>query len=166
MGFLLPGDGEDVEMNSRLSKCILVFLSSVLLLTTGLQPLYAFDKSRAFICFLFLSGVGSSAAGAIVQGQASEKYDEYMHTAVQTKMDNLIDDYEKKHRQSIVISRTGTGLVVGAILLSLVDIAGMPPPEVQNGQSSLGFESRISDSTTVSTRSENGDYFLSMNRSF
>jgi len=119
-------------MSLRFFKSITIFLLLFLLLTTiGFQPAFAMDRSRAFVCLLFLSGLGTSAAGAVIQGQANETYDRYLHTAVQSDMESLIDDYDRKHQQSIIASRAGIGLVVGAILLSLIDAAHIPPPEAQ-----------------------------------
>ena len=128
-------------MNFRFSKSVITGLLLILLLTNiGIQSAHAVDKSRVFVWLLFFSGLGSSAAGAFIQGQANETYDEYLHTAVQTDMEDLIDDYDKKHQQSIIASRAGLGLVISAILLSLVDAAHIQPQEVQEAPTLFGFE--------------------------
>jgi|GEM_PF-1160205 len=155
------------KVNSRFSKSIIIgFLSLVLLTTTGFQPAYAMDKSRASIWLLFFSGLGSSAAGAIMQCQANETYDKYMHTAIQSDMEKLIDDYERKHQQSIIASRAGLGLVIGAILLSLVDAAYIPPPEVQKEPFLFGSESRSFGDQIVSTRAQDGEILFGIGRRF
>ena len=154
-------------MNLRLFKGITVLLLSLFLLTAiGSQPAHAIDKSRMFTWLLFFSGLGSSAAGAIIQGQANETYDKYMHTAVQTDMGKLIDNYEQKHQQSIIASRTGLGLVVGAILLSLVDAAYIPPPEVQETPSLFGNEVGVFSDQVASMRMQNGEMLLAIGRRF
>jgi len=56
-------------MRLRFSKGIIIVLSSLILLTAaGFQPAHAVDKSRVFIWLMFVSGLGSTAAGAIIQG--------------------------------------------------------------------------------------------------
>ena len=156
------------KVNFRFSKSIIIvtLLLFVLLTTTGLQPAYAIDKSRASVWLLFFTGLGSSVAGAIMQGQANETYDKYMHTAVQADMEKIIDDYEQKHQQSIIASRAGLGLVIGAILLSLVDAAYIPPPEVQKEPSLFGSEFRTFGDQIVSTHAQNGDILLAIGRRF
>lgn len=155
------------KMNFRFSKSIIMGLLFFGLLTaTGFQPAYAIDKSRASIWLLFFSGLGSSAAGAIMQGQANETYDRYLHTAVQTNMGKLIDDYERKHQQSIIASRAGLGLVVGAILLSLVDAAYIPPPEVQKAPVLFGSELRSFSDQIVSMQAQNDEILIVIGRRF
>ena len=88
-------------MKSKLFRSVAtVILSLFLLATISSQPVYAVDKSRVITCLLFLSGIGSSFAGAIMKDQANEVYDEYMHTAAERDMENLIDDYEEEERIS------------------------------------------------------------------
>jgi hypothetical protein len=129
-------------MRFRFCKVIVASILSLgLLMLNGLQPAQAVDKSRVFNWLLFISGLGSSFASVIIQGQANETYDEYLHTAIQSDMKNLLDDYEEKHQQSIIASRAGAGLVIGAILLSLVDAAYIPPPETEETPSLFGNRS-------------------------
>jgi len=154
-------------MNLRFAKSVIMGLLLLVLLTiTDFEPAYAMDKSRASIWLLFFSGLGSSAAGAVIQGQANETYDKYMHTAVQADMEKLTDDYNRKRQQSIMASRAGVGLVVGAILLSLVDAAYIPPPEVQKTPSLFGSELRIFGDQIASTYAQNGEILLSIGRRF
>ena len=165
------------KVHIRFSKGIVVgFLLLVLLTSTISQPAHAADKSRVFIWLLFLSGLGSSAAGAIMQGQANETYDRYMHTAVQAEMEELTADYDKKHQQSIIASRAGVGLVVSAILLSLVDsdflalgdprVAHTPLLEAQETSSLFGSEFKSISDRTVSTHAQSGDILLAIGRRF
>jgi hypothetical protein len=140
-------------------------LSLFLLAAIGLQPAHALDKSRFFTWLLFFSGLSSSAAGVVIQGQANETYDEYMHTAVQARMDELIDNYDRKHQQSIIASRVGLGLVVSAIFLSLVDAAHIPPPEVQTAPT-FGSELGILDHQSLSMFTQNGEILLAIGRRF
>ena len=138
---------------------VIVLLSLILLTAAGSQPAHAVDKSRVFIWLLFLSGLGSSAAGAIIQGQANETYDQYLHTAVQADMDKLIDDYERKHQQSIIASRAGVGVVVGAILLSLIDL---PPLEAQESPDLFGSGHRTSSDRIISAYPQDGELLFTI----
>ena len=155
------------KMNSRFYKgVILAILTIFLLASTGFQSAHALDKSRFFIWLLFTSGLGSSTAGAIIQGQANETYDMYLHTAVQEDMDKHIDDYNRKHQQSVIASRTGVGLVVGAILLSLLDAAYIPPPETPETPALFGNEFMPSDHHTVNVNVQDGNILFTMGRKF
>ncbi|MBM3212624.1 hypothetical protein FJZ33_10415 [Candidatus Poribacteria bacterium] len=115
---------------------LLIFI--VLLNILPLKPVYAFDKSRFFNFVLFFSGLGSSAASVVLQSQANQTYDKYLHTASQAEMEKFIEDYEKKHKQSIIASRAGIGIVIGSILISFIDAAHIPPSEEQTTQSIFG----------------------------
>jgi len=154
-------------MNSRFfSKSIITGILSLFLLTViGLQPVHAVDKSRLFTWLLFFSGLSSSAAGVVIQGQANETYDEYMHTAIQGRMDELVDDYDRKHQQSIIASRVGLGLVVSAILLSLVDAAYIPPPEVQKVPT-FGSEFGYMDHQGLTMLTQNSEIIFTIGRRF
>ena len=150
------------KMRHRFSKAIIVCVLSLgLIILNGLQPAQAIDKSRVFTWLLFLSGLGSSAAGVIIQGQANETYDEYLHTAIQSDMKSLLDDYEEKHQQSIIASRAGAGLVIGAILLSLLDAAYIPPPETEETPSLFGNRSLYPQIVA-----QEGEILLSIGRKF
>ena len=154
-------------MNSQFSKCVVIGLLSLLLIAiTGFHPAHAIDKSRVFIWLLFFSGLGSSAAGAVIQGQATETYDEYLHTAVQTEMGKLVDDYDQKHQQSIIASRAGMGMVIGAILLSLIDAAYIPPPEVQKSPTFFGSEYGSRSDHIIKTQTQNGEILLTVGYRF
>ena len=141
---------------------IMVALSLMLLATAGLQPAHAVDKSRVFVWFMFFSGLGSSAAGSIMQGQANKTYDEYLHTAVQADMNNLIDDYERKHEQSIIAKRTGIGLVIGAILLSFIDAANIPQPEIQKTSDIFSSEHRATSDQFISAYPQDGEFLFTI----
>ncbi len=150
------------KMSYRFSKATIIgILSLGLLMLNGLQPAQAVDKSRVFTWLLFFSGLGSSAAGVIIQGQANETYDQYLHTAIQSDMKNLLDDYEEKHQQSILASRAGAGLVIGAILLSLLDAAYIPPPETEETPSLFGNRS-----LKPQIAAQDGEILLSIGRRF
>jgi hypothetical protein len=106
-----------------LNKFRLIFIVLIILLSiSSIQPTLALDRSRFFTGVMFFSGLGASFAGAITQGQANGIYDEYLHSAVQADMDKLINDYNQKRQQSIIASRVGIGLTIGAALISLFDI--------------------------------------------
>lgn len=132
----------------------------------SLKPVYAFDKSRFFTFFLFASGVGSSAAGAIIRSQANETYDRYLHTADQNEMDSLINDYEKKHNQSLIASRAGIGIVIGAVLISLIDASKIPQPTEQSAPAVFGFEPKNADKQTVNVNFQDNEMILSLNQKF
>ena len=154
-------------MNLKFSKIVITgLLLPFLLAAIGFQPVYAVDKSRVFICLLFLSGLGSSAAGAIIEDQANETYDEYMHTAIEIEMEKLIDDYDQKHQKSIIASRVGLGLVVGAALLSLVDAAYILTPEVQVVAAPSGPEFSDVGNHIAGMQAENGDVILTIRGRF
>ena len=149
-----------------IKSIIIVSLSILLFAATGFRSAHALDKSRAFTWLLFFSGVGSSAAGAIIQGQANETYDRYLHTAVQADMQKHIDDYEQKHQQSIIASRTGLGLVIGAILLSIVDAAHIPAPEVEETPLFFGNKYRRFDYRAVSADTRDGEMLIAIGHRF
>jgi len=125
-------------MKREIIKSIIFLLLITFLLTfNGINSVYAFDGSRFFTWFIFFSGIGSGFAGAITHGQAEKIYDEYLHSAVQSDMNRLIDDYNKKHQQSIIATRAGIGLTVGAILFSLIDAKNIPQSTIQDDFGSL-----------------------------
>ncbi len=149
-------------MDSRFAKSIITGILVLLLITsTGFQPARAVDKSRVFVWLLFCSGLGSSVAGTILQSQANETYDMYLHTAVQANMDKHIDDYDRKHQQSVIASRAGIGLVISAILLSLVDAAHITPPEAQETPVLFGWDDQI-----INTHTRNGEILLTIGSRF
>lgn len=152
-------------MKIRFSKGVIIAISLFILLTS-FQPAYAVDKSRVFVWLMFCSGLGSSTAGAILQGQANETYDQYLHTAVQADMNRLIDDHDQKRQQSVIASRAGIGLVVGAILLSLVDAAHIPTPEAQKTPAGFSSEYGTASDQIISAQARNGEIFLSIGDRF
>ena len=154
-------------MSFRFSKIMIaVLLSLFLFVSAGSRPVYAVDKSRFFTCFLFLSGLGSSVAGAVLQGQANETYDEYLHTAVQADMNSFIDDYDQKHQQSLIASRAGIGLVIGAILISLIDAAHIEQPEAEEAPPLFGSEIKSFGEQIVSANTRNGEVLISIGSRF
>jgi len=153
-------------MNLRSLKIGIAVLLFFLFTAVGHQPAYAVDGTRVFIWFLFFSGVGSSTAGAIIQGQANETYDKYMHTAAQSDMQKFVKDYKQKHRQSIIASRTGMGLTISAILLSLIDASHIPPPEARKDAGTSGFEYRSPDDRIASMSAQNGEITFAVGHKF
>ena len=120
---------------------ITMIIITFLLIFNGVNSANALDNSRFFTMFMFLSGVGSSFAGAITHNQADKIYDEYLHSAIQSDMNKFIDDYDKKHQQSMIATRTGIGLIIGAILISLIDASHIPQPAIQSSSGLLGLGS-------------------------
>lgn len=116
---------------------IILLLSIFLLTSSNMNSVYAFDGSRFLTWFILFSGIGSSFAGAVTHGQAEKIYDEYLHSAVQSDMNRLIDDYNKKKQQSTIAVRTGIGLTISAVLISLVDAKNIPQLSDQDNFSSL-----------------------------
>jgi len=142
---------------------VIFIVSMILLSVSGLRSAYALDGSRFFTGVLFFSGLGASFAGVITQGQANGIYDEYLHSAVQADMNKLIDDYNQKHQQSVIASRVGIGLTIGAALISLFDTYGII--EVANqANSNLGSESMFNGIASADV--QKGDIKLSINRHF
>ncbi|MBD3180923.1 hypothetical protein GF312_01455 [Candidatus Poribacteria bacterium] len=153
-------------MNLRLNKTIIVIILVIFLSTTSIQPLYAFDASRFFTWLMFLSGVGSSAASAVLKGQANVAYDKYMHTAIQDDMENFIDEYDEKHQQSIIASRVGLGMVIGAIMISLIDAAYIPKPETQEPEPIFGGEIKIPRNEILASQIGQRNFILGINGNF
>jgi hypothetical protein len=137
-----------------------------LLTFSGISSVHALDGSRFFTWFILFSGVGSSFAGVITHGQAEKIYDEYLHSAAQSDMNRLIDDYSKKHQQSIIATRTGIGLTIGAILISLIDASHIPQPSVQNNADSFGLRSLSDNNLYTDVDLNNKEIRLGINRSF
>ncbi len=104
------------------------------------QATYAIDGSRLLTFFVFCSGIGSSIFGAYSQGQANGIYDEYLHAASQSEMDRLINNYETKKQQSIIAFRSGVGLTISAIIISLIDSKNIPEYETPAEINLFGFK--------------------------
>ncbi len=154
-------------MKFRSYKSIVTLLILLVLFNfVSWRPAYALDKSRFFTFLLFASGIGSSVAGAVMQSQATETYDKYLHTANQAEMESLIDDYEKKHSQGIIVSRTGIGVVIGAILISLIDVANIPTPVEQNAPTIFSSEIKSYNNPVVNLRAYGNEMTLSVNQRF
>lgn len=117
------------------------------------QTTYAVDGSRLLTFLVFCSGIGSSLWGAYSQGQANGIYDEYLHSASQSEMDRLINDYESKRQQSIITFRAGVGLTIGAIIISLMDTKNIPKYETQAEPSLFGFENMKENGKMVNLKS-------------
>lgn len=148
-------------MNNITHKAIIIFILSIILISVnGLQSAYAIDGSRFFTGVLLFSGIGASFAGAITQGQANEIYDDYLHSAIQKDMDKLIDDYNQKHKQSIIASRVGIGFTIGAMLISLFDAYNMPQINNQVFSNSNVLQSLANADV------QNGEIKLSINNRF
>ncbi len=137
-----------------------------LIVAMGHQPAHAIDKSRLLIGLLFFSGLGYSTAGAIMKEDANEIYDDYLHTAVRADMERLIEDYDQKKQQSLTATRVGVGLVAGAILLSLIDAAYIPPLEAEVDPDISSFEANASDAQMFSIQLQNSEICLSMGCGF
>ena len=154
-------------MKSRLFKGIITGILALFLFTaTGLQSAHAVDKSRVFTWLLFFSGLGSSAAGAVIKGQANETYDMYLHTAVQEDMEKHIDEYNRKNKQSIIASRAGVGIVIGAVLLSLLDAAYIPMPEEQEAPPLFGSKINPGDHQIIGAHTRNGEILFAVGYRF
>lgn len=125
-------------MKAKIVKPIIVLLLCILFLTfNNVNAVYALDGSRFFTWLVMFSGIGASFAGAITHGQAERIYDEYLHSAVQSDMNKLIDDYNKKRQHSIIAVRAGIGLTISAVLFSLVDAKNIPQISDQESFGSL-----------------------------
>lgn len=123
-----------------MKKIVALFILAFLISTP--QITYAVDGSRLLTFIVFCSGIGSSIFGAYSQGQANGIYDEYLHSASQSEMDRLINDYESKRQQSVIAFRSGVGLTIGAIIISLFDTKNIPKYEAQTESSLFGFENK------------------------
>jgi len=143
-----------------------MIIVTFLLAFNGISSVYALDGSRFLTWFILFSGVGSSFAGAITHGQAEKIYDEYLHSASQSDMNRLIDDYNKKHQQSIIATRAGIGLTVGAILISLIDASHIPQPSVRNNADPFGLRSLSDNNLYTDVNLNNKEIRLGINQSF
>lgn len=153
-------------MKTRFFKSLIIVISSFMLIAaTGFQSVQALDKSRFFTWLMFSAGLGASATGAIMQNQANETYDQYLHTAVQADMNRLIDDYDSKHQQSIIVSKAGVGLVIGAIIVSLIDAAHIPSSEIHETSGFLGYDGD-SGERIISAHTQNGEFLFTLGRKF
>ncbi len=134
-----------------MKKVIVLFIS--VFLTIISQTTYAIDGSRLLTFLVFCSGIGSSIFGAYSQGQANGIYDEYLHAASQSEMDRLINNYESKRQQSIIAFRSGVGLTIGAIIISLIDTKSIPKYETQTESGLFGFKNKKEDGELISLKS-------------
>ena len=150
-------------MSRTLKFTIILIISIMIISFNNIQSAYALDGSRFFSGLLFFSGLGASFAGAITQGQANAIYDDYLQSAIQADMDRLINDYSQKRQQSIVASRVGLGLTMGAIIISLFDAFGTPQI---NTQSAFGNNNEDFFGGIASTKIQNGEIKLSFNHHF
>lgn len=96
----------------------------------------AADGSRITHFALLAGGVGLKVAAVVFEEQAQEAYDSYLHTARPSEMREFTDEYDQKHRQSQILSKTGVGLIGLAAFLALLEQFQMPD-EVQ-----VSFEPR------------------------
>ncbi len=137
-----------------------------LIVAIGHQPAHAIDKSRLLIGLLFFSGLGCSTAGAVMKEDANEIYDDYLHTAVRVDMERLIEDYDERKQQSLTATRVGAGLVIGAVLLSLIDAAYIPPLEAEADPDTFSFDANASHAKMFSIQVQNSEICLLMGCGF
>ena len=152
--------------NKIIKPTITMIIITFMLIFNGVNSANALDNSRFFTMFMFLSGVGSSFAGAITQGQADKIYDEYLHSAIQSDMNKYIDNYNKKHQQSIIATRTGVGLAIGAILISLIDASHIPQSAIQSNSGSFGQKSLPESNFYIGVDPNNKDVRLGVGQNF
>jgi len=153
-------------MNRTIKILFTTILVTSLLIFNGVGSVYALDGSRFLTCLLFVSGLGASAAGAVTHGQANDIYDKYMHSAVQSDMNKLINDYDQKRQQSIITSRVGIGLTIGAILISLLDAHSLIQAEDQNTSNISGLQSAPQGIKFADTNFQKGDIRLGLSQRF
>ena len=85
------------------------------------SPAVAIDKSKAFAAVLVISSAGCKAAGVYLENKAHESYDQYLHTGIQRDMQEYSDEYDSKHTQSLIASRTAIGMVGLAAFIALYE---------------------------------------------
>ncbi len=85
------------------------------------SPAVAIDKSKAFAAVLVISSAGCKAAGVYLENKAHESYDQYLHTGIQRDMKEHSDEYDSKHTQSLIASRTAIGMVGLAAFIALYE---------------------------------------------
>ncbi len=81
----------------------------------------AADASRITHAVLLAGGIGFQIAGAQLEKQAQESYDTYLHTGLPSEMQRLTDEYDRKHLQSVIFSKTGVGMIGLAVFLALTE---------------------------------------------
>jgi hypothetical protein len=152
---------------NRITKILFTtILITSLLVFNNIGSAYALDGSRFFTCLLFVSGLGASAAGAVTHSQANEIYDKYMHSSVQSDMDNFINDYDQKHKQSIITSRVGVGLAISAVLISLLDAHNLIQAETPKISDSSGLQSSSQGIKFADADLQKGEIRLGLNQRF
>jgi len=153
-------------MNRIIKILFTTILITSLLVFNNVGSAYALDGSRFLTCLLFVSGLGTSFAGAVTHGQANEIYDKYMHSAVQSDMNKFINDYNQKNKISMMTSGIGAGLTVCAVLISLTDAYHIIQPEDQNSSDSLGLQSLYQNNQSTYVNLQNNKVSFQISQRF
>ena len=83
---------------------------------------HAFEKTNHSTPIMLIGGFGLQFAGALVGTSAQNNYDQYLYS-VGSKMAFHREKYKSRRNLSLVIKRTGIGLISLATLLSILDQA-------------------------------------------
>ena len=83
---------------------------------------HALEKTNHLAPVMLIGGFGLQFAGALVGTSAQNSYDQYLYS-VGSKMASHREKYKSRRNLSLVIKRTGIGLISLATLLSILDQA-------------------------------------------
>ena len=103
------------------SRFVLTIFICILVCCILVSPAVAINKSKAFAAVLVISSAGCKAAGVYLENKAHEAYDQYLHTGIQRDMQEYSDEYDSKHTQSLIVSRTAIGMVGLAAFIALYE---------------------------------------------
>lgn len=101
----------------RASVCCVLFC--VFYQTT---TVHALDKTNYSTPVMLIGGFGLQLAGALVGTSAQNSYDQYLYS-VGSKMASHREKYKSRRNLSLIIRRTGIGLIGLATLTSILDQA-------------------------------------------
>ena len=134
----------------------LIGVCFALTLTTAAVPAQAGGGARALKIVLFTTGMGLKFGSVFVEKSAQDSYDQYLTTALQADIARHRTDYTRRRDTSLVISRTGIGLVGVATLISIFDHLSLisqqsqsaalrltPSYDFQNRETTLSLQGRF-----------------------
>lgn len=83
---------------------------------------HALDRKKHVMPIMFIGGFGLQFASALVGTSAQNNYDQYLNS-VGSKMASHREKYKSHRNLSLIIKRTGIGIIGLATLISILDQA-------------------------------------------